>query len=100
MAGPAAAATASNRGRCRSIRRCSMPQWPESTDHRSRTPRGTQDHAAISATASVATPEQVVVTHGAAHAVDLLARVLLRPGEVAAVEELAGPAGEPSRSPR
>ena len=34
-----------------------------------------------------ATPEQVVVTHGAAHAVDLLARVLLRPGEVAAVEE-------------
>jgi len=28
-----------------------------------------------------------VVTHGAAHAVDLLARVLLRPGEVAAVEE-------------
>ena len=35
----------------------------------------------------VATPEQVVVTHGAAHAVDLLARVLLRPGEVAAVEE-------------
>ena len=35
----------------------------------------------------VATPDQVVVTHGAAHAVDLLARVLLRPGEVAAVEE-------------
>ena len=35
----------------------------------------------------VATPEQVVVTHGAAHAVDLLARVLLRPGDVAAVEE-------------
>ena len=34
-----------------------------------------------------ATPEQVVVTHGAAHAVDLLARVLLPPGEVAAVEE-------------
>jgi GntR family transcriptional regulator/MocR family aminotransferase len=34
-----------------------------------------------------ATPEQVVVTNGAGHAVDLMARVLLRPGDVAAVEE-------------
>lgn len=34
-----------------------------------------------------ATPEQIVVTHGAAHAVDAIARVLLRPGDIAAVEE-------------
>ena len=34
-----------------------------------------------------ATPEQIVVTHGAAHAIDAIARVLLRPGDVAAVEE-------------
>ena len=34
-----------------------------------------------------ATPEQVVITHGAGNAVDVLARVLLRPGDVAAVEE-------------
>ena len=34
-----------------------------------------------------ATADQVIVTHGAAHAVDLLSRVLLRPGDVAAVEE-------------
>ena len=34
-----------------------------------------------------ATPEQVLFTHGAAHAVDLVARTLLRPGDVAAVEE-------------
>lgn len=34
-----------------------------------------------------AAPEQIVVTHGAGHAVDLLARTLLRPGDVAAVEE-------------
>jgi GntR family transcriptional regulator/MocR family aminotransferase len=34
-----------------------------------------------------ASPDQVVFTHGAAHAVDLVARTLLRPGDVAAVEE-------------
>jgi len=33
------------------------------------------------------TSDQIVVTHGATHAVDLVARVLLRPGDVAAVEE-------------
>ncbi len=33
------------------------------------------------------TADQIVVTHGAGHATDLLARVLLRPGDVAAVEE-------------
>ena len=33
------------------------------------------------------TPGHIVVTQGATHAVDLLARVLLRPGDVAAVEE-------------
>jgi GntR family transcriptional regulator/MocR family aminotransferase len=33
------------------------------------------------------TADQIVVTHGAAHATDLMARVLLRPGDVAAVEE-------------
>jgi GntR family transcriptional regulator/MocR family aminotransferase len=32
-------------------------------------------------------PEKVVVTNGAGHAVDLVARVLLAPGDVAAVEE-------------
>ena len=34
-----------------------------------------------------ATPDQVIITHGAGHAVDVLARVLLRQGDVAAVEE-------------
>jgi GntR family transcriptional regulator/MocR family aminotransferase len=34
-----------------------------------------------------AAPGQVVVTQGTGHAVDLVARVLLRPGDVAAVEE-------------
>jgi len=34
-----------------------------------------------------ATADRIVVTHGTGHAVDLLARVLLRPGDVAAVEE-------------
>jgi GntR family transcriptional regulator / MocR family aminotransferase len=34
-----------------------------------------------------ADPEEIVVTSGAGHAVDILARVLLRPGDVAAVEE-------------
>lgn len=34
-----------------------------------------------------ATAEQIIVTHGAAHAVDVIARVLLRPGDLAAVEE-------------
>lgn len=34
-----------------------------------------------------ATPDQIVITHGAGNAVDVLARVLLRPGDVAAVEE-------------
>ena len=33
------------------------------------------------------TPERIVVTSGAGHAVDLVARVLLEPGDVAAVEE-------------
>jgi GntR family transcriptional regulator/MocR family aminotransferase len=31
--------------------------------------------------------EQVVITHGSMHAVDLMARVLLRPGDLAVVEE-------------
>lgn len=35
----------------------------------------------------VAAPDQVVVTQGATQAIDLLARVLLLPGDVAAVEE-------------
>ena len=34
-----------------------------------------------------ATSDQIVITHGAGNAVDVLARVLLRPGDVAAVEE-------------
>lgn len=35
----------------------------------------------------ITTPQQVVATQGTGQAVDLLARVLLRPGDVAAVEE-------------
>ena len=56
-------------------------------------PAGSQElrraltHWAALSRGVAATPEQVVVTHGAAHALDLLARVLLRPGDVAAVEE-------------
>ena len=37
--------------------------------------------------AVVCHPDQIVVTRGAQQAVDLLARVLLRPGDIAAVEE-------------
>ncbi|GAA4374717.1 PLP-dependent aminotransferase family protein [Agromyces bauzanensis] len=37
--------------------------------------------------AVAARPEQIVITRGAAHAIDLVARTLLSPGDVAAVEE-------------
>lgn len=44
-------------------------------------------HWVAQSRAVVASPEQVVITHGAAHAIDLVARTLLTPGDVAAVEE-------------
>ena len=37
--------------------------------------------------AVVAHPEQIVISHGAGHAIDVVARTLLTPGDVAAVEE-------------
>ncbi|MBQ1052050.1 PLP-dependent aminotransferase family protein [Micromonospora sp. C51] len=49
--------------------------------------RGTLTHWLARSRGVAATPESIVVTQGAGHAVDLLARVLLRPGDVAAVEE-------------
>ncbi|WP_433379857.1 PLP-dependent aminotransferase family protein [Actinoplanes sp. CA-142083] len=49
--------------------------------------RRTLTHWVTRSRGVAATADQIVVTHGAGHATYLMARVLLRPGDVAAVEE-------------